>query len=56
MLTLKCKCKCQNVKKAFVIFHNVESYYSHIIKNEINKFDANDVIANLDVIPNALEK
>ena len=38
-------------KKVPVIFHNLRGYDSHLIMQEINKFDV-----KLNVIPNGLEK
>ena len=38
-------------KKAFVIFHNLRGYDSHLIFCELNNFDV-----KIEVIPNRLEK
>ena len=38
-------------KKVHVIFHDLRGYYSHLIFNELIKFDV-----KIDVRPNGLEK
>ena len=44
-------CNIQLTEKAPVIFHNLRGYDSHLIFDELNKFDV-----KIDVIPNRLEK
>ena len=44
-------CNIQLTKKAPVIFYNLRGYDSHLIFDELNKFDT-----KIDVIPNRLEK
>ena len=44
-------CNIQLTEKAPVIFHNLRGYDSHLIFDELNKFDT-----KTDVIPNRLEK
>ena len=44
-------CNIQLTEKAPVIFHNLRGYDSHLIFDELNKFDT-----KIDVIPNRLEK
>ena len=46
-----CNINFQLTKKAFVIFHNLKGYDSHLIFSELNKFDV-----KINVIPNGLEK
>ena len=46
-----CKINFQLTEKVPVIFHNLRSYDSHLIFNELDKFDV-----KISVIPNALEK
>ena len=41
----------QLTKKVPVIFHNLRGYDSHLIFNELDKFDV-----KISVIPNGLEK
>ena len=43
--------KSSLTKNVSVIFHKLKSYDSHLIFNELNRFNV-----NIDVIPNALEK
>ena len=38
-------------KKVLVLFHNLKGYDSHLIFNELDKFDV-----KISVIPNGLEK
>ena len=44
-------CNLQLTKKVPVIFHNLRGYDSHLIFNELDKFDV-----KISVIPNGLEK
>ena len=46
-----CNVNVKLTKKAAVIFHNLRVYGSHIIMQEINRFDV-----KVNVIPNGLEK
>ena len=46
-----CSIKFQLTKKVPVIFHNLKGYDSHLIFNELDKFDV-----KINVIPNGLEK
>ena len=46
-----CNIKFQLTKKAPVIFHNLRGYDSHLIFNELDKFNV-----KINVIPNGLEK
>ena len=46
-----CKINLQITKKVPVIFHNLRGYDSHLIFNELDKFDV-----KISVIPNGLEK
>ena len=46
-----CNINLHLTKKVPVIFHNLRCYDSHLIFNELNKFDV-----KIDVIPNRLEK
>ena len=48
---LNCNINFQWTKKFPVIFHNLRGYDSHLIVNELDKFDV-----KTDVIPNGLEK
>ena len=47
----KCNANLQLTKKVPVIFHNLRGYNSHLIFNELDKFDV-----KIKVIPNGLEK
>ena len=46
-----CDINFQLTKKVPVIFHNLKEYGSHLIFNELDKFDV-----TIDVIANGLEK
>ena len=46
-----CSINLQLTKKVPVIFHNLRGYDSHLIFNELDKFDV-----KISVIPNGLEK
>ena len=46
-----CNINFQLPKKVPVIFHNLRGYGSHLIFNDLSKFDV-----KIDVIPNGLEK
>ena len=46
-----CNINFQLTKKISVIFHNLRGYGSHLIFNELDKFDV-----KINVIPNGLEK
>ena len=46
-----CNINFQLTKKVPVIFHNLRGYDSHLIFNELDKFDV-----KISVIPNGLEK
>ena len=46
-----CNINLQLTKKVPVIFHNLRAYDSHLIFNELDKFDV-----EISVIPNGLEK
>ena len=46
-----CNLNFQLTKNVPVIFHNLQSYDSHLIFNELDKFDV-----KIKVIPNGLEK
>ena len=47
----KCNANLKLTKKVPVIFHNLRGYDSHLIFNELDKFDL-----KIKVIPNGLEK
>ena len=47
----RCNINLQLTKKVSVIFHNLRDYDSHLIFNELNKFDV-----KIKVVPNRLEK
>ena len=47
----KCNINFQLTKKVAVIVHNLRDYDSHLIFNELDKFDV-----KIKVIPNGLEK
>ena len=46
-----CKISFQLTEKVPVIFHNLRSYDSHLIFNELDKFDV-----KISLIPNGLER
>ena len=46
-----CNINFQLTEKVLVIFHNLRGYDSHLIFNELDKFDG-----KISVIPNGLEK
>ena len=46
-----CNINFQLTKKVSVIFHNLRDHNSHLIFNELDKFDV-----KINVIPNELEK
>ena len=46
-----CNINFQLTKKVPVVFHNLRGYESHLIFNELDKFDV-----KISVIPNGLEK
>ena len=46
-----CNINFQLTKKVPVIFHNLRGYGSHLVFNELDKFDV-----EISVIPNGLEK
>ena len=46
-----CNINLQLTKKVPIIFHNLRGYDSHLIFNELDKFDV-----KISVIPNGLEK
>ena len=46
-----CNINFQLTKKVTVIFHNLRGYDSHLISNNLDKFDV-----KISVIPNGLEK
>ena len=46
-----CNINFQLTKKVPVIFHNLRGYDSHLIFNELDKFDV-----KISVLPNGLEK
>ena len=46
-----CNINFQLTNKVPVIFHNLRGYDSHLIFNELNKFEV-----KIDVIPNGLER
>ena len=46
-----CNINLELTKKVPVIFHNLKGYDSHLIFNELSKFDV-----KIEVIPNGLEK
>ena len=46
-----CNLNFQLTKKVAVILHNLRSYDSHLVFNELDKFDV-----KINVIPNGLEK
>ena len=46
-----CNINFQTTKKFPVIFHNLRGYGSHLIFNELDKFNV-----KIDVLPNGLEK
>ena len=46
-----CNKNLQLTKKVPVILHNLRGYVSHLIFNELSKFDV-----KIDIIPNGLEK
>ena len=46
-----CNLNFQLTNKVLVIFHNLRSYDSHLIFNELDQFDV-----KIKVIPNGLEK
>ena len=47
----RCNLNFESTKKVPVIFHNLIRYVSHLIFNELDKFDV-----KIKVIPNGLEK
>ena len=47
----RCNVNLKLTKKVSIIFHNLKGYDSHLIMNEIGKFNV-----KVDVIPNVLEK
>ena len=46
-----CNINFQLTEKVLVIFHNLRGYDSHLIFNELDKFDG-----KISIIPNGLEK
>ena len=48
---MTCNAHLNLTKKLFIIFHNIQGYESHLITNEIGKFNV-----KVDVLPNGLEQ